>query len=245
MRLIGWDCAVEAKKCGIAFGEVNAKGVNVESVMTGLTDKGLTDAISEHISANAPCLLAIDAPLGWPSALGEALWEHKAGGALSHLSNDLFRRSTDSFIKKTTGKQPLDVGAGRIARTALAALQRLLRIREKSQQSLPLAWTPGHLADSACIEVYPASTLKVYGLPAAGYKGKDSKHQAIRDQLVDALAQFMQIPKALGERMRANDDALDAVVCMLAGYDYIRGVVNHPDDQVLAEKEGWIWVRQP
>jgi len=45
--------------------------------------------------------------------------------------------------------------------------------------------------------------------------------------------------------MRGNDDALDAVVCLLAGYDYMQGEVMRPDDQALAQKEGWIWVRQP
>jgi len=45
--------------------------------------------------------------------------------------------------------------------------------------------------------------------------------------------------------MRENDDALDAVVCLLASYDYMQGGVMCPDDQSLAEKEGWIWVRQP
>jgi hypothetical protein len=245
MRLIGWDCAVEAKKCGVAFGEATEKGLEVESVETGLSDKALTGAIAERISATDPCLLAIDAPLGWPSDLGEALRGHEAGGSIQHLSNNLFRRNTDRFIKSAIGKQSLDVGADRIARTALAALQRLAHIRESTRQSLPLAWLPGQMASSACIEAYPAGTLTVYGFPATGYKGKDVKHQDARDQLVKALAQIMHIPEAVRVRMRANDDALDAVVCLLAGYDYMRGEVMRPDDQALAEKEGWIWVRQP
>ena len=164
MYLIGWDSAVEARKCGLAFGGLTSRGLEVESVETGLSDKALTSAIADQIIRDEPCLLAIDAPLGWPSGLGEALGSHKAGGALPHLSNDLFRRSTDRFIKKTTGKQPLDVGADRIARTALAALQRLTLIREITGKPLPLAWVPGRLEVSACIEAYPASTLTVYGL---------------------------------------------------------------------------------
>lgn len=245
MQLIGWDCAVEAKKCGLAFGEITAKRLQVESVETGLSDEALLDAIAERISATAPCLLAIDAPLGWPADLGEALGEHQAGGSIPSLANNLFRRNTDRFIKSAIGKQSLDVGADRIARTALAALQRLAQLRERTRQSLPLAWLPGQMAGSACIEAYPAGTLTVYGFPASGYKGKGIKHQDARDQLVEALAQLMHIPAAVSVRMRANDDALDAVVCLLAGYDYMQGLVMRPDDQALAEKEGWIWVRQP
>lgn len=245
MHLIGWDCAVESKKCGIAFGDVIGGSLVVESVEIGLSDKALTGTIADHIISNEPCLLAIDAPLGWPSKLGEALRDHVASGALPHLSNDLFRRSTDRFIKKTIGKQPLDVGADRIARTALAALHRLSLIRENTRQSIPLAWHPGRLEGSACIEAYPAATLTAYGLPATGYKGKDAKHQVARDQLVETLAQLMRIPEVVKVSMCANDDALDAVVCLLAGYDYLQGVVMCPEDQSLAEKEGWIWVRQP
>lgn len=242
---MGLDCAVEAKKCGIAFGRVSGKELKVESVDTGLSDEALTGAMAERLTTKGPCLLAIDAPLGWPSALGEALGGHVAGGALPHLSNALFRRHTDRFIKQLIGRQPLDVGADRIARTALAALQRLSRIREITRQSLPLARLPGRLGDSACIEVYPAGTLTVYGFPASGYKGKEARHQTVRDQLVEALAQTMRIPETVKLRMRANDDALDAVVCLLAGYDYMQGVVMCPDDPALAEKEGWIWVRKP
>ena len=244
MHLIGWDCAVDAKKCGIAFGEVTARGLEVESVETGLSEKMLISAIVECITSSGPCLLAIDAPLGWPSALGQALASHEAGGVLPHLSNELFRRSTDLFIKKTIGKQPLDVGADRIARTALSALQRLEQIRENTKQPLPLAWVPGHIEGSACIEVYPAGSLTVYGLSATGYKGKESKHQAARNQLVAGLSNILHIPDVVRRCMRENDDALDAVVCLQAGFDFMQGVVMRPDDQALAEKEGWIWVRQ-
>ena len=245
MYLIGWDCAVDAKKCGVAFGEVTTRGQEVESVETGLSEKALIGAIVEGITLRGPCLLAIDAPLGWPSALGQALAGHEAGGALPHKSHDLFRRNTDRFFKKTIGKQPLDVGADRIARTALATLQRLVQIREETRQQLPLAWVPGLLQDSACIEVYPAGTLTVYGLPATGYKGKDAGHQAARDHLVAELSGILHMPDVVKARMRANDDALDAVICLQAGFDFTQGVVLRPDDQALAEKEGWIWAREP
>ena len=59
MRLIGWDCAVDAKKCGLAFGEATGEGLEVQSVATGLSDKVLTGAIAEHIATSEPCLLAI------------------------------------------------------------------------------------------------------------------------------------------------------------------------------------------
>jgi hypothetical protein len=40
-----------------------------------------------------------------------------------------------------------------------------------------------------------------------------------------------------------NPDVLDAVVCVVAGMDFIAGGVMHPEKSVLAKREGWIWVR--
>ena len=70
------------------------------------------------------------------------------------------------------------------------------------------------------MEAYPAGTLTVYGLPATGYKGKDAKHQAPRDHLVAELSNILHIPDAVKGYMRENDDALDAVVCLQAGFDF-------------------------
>jgi hypothetical protein len=43
-----------------------------------------------------------------------------------------------------------------------------------------------------------------------------------------------------------NDvDILDAVLCVLAGVDFLKGEVLFPKDMALARKEGWIWVRDP
>ena len=36
-------------------------------------------------------------------------------------------------------------------------------------------------------------------------------------------------------------DALDAVVCVLAGRDFLEGFEVPPDAPDLARREGWIW----
>lgn len=56
--------------------------------------------------------------MGWPANMGQVLYNHNTGQLIDVHSNDLFRRETDKFIKKNLRKQPLDVGADRIARTA-------------------------------------------------------------------------------------------------------------------------------
>jgi hypothetical protein len=49
----------------------------------------------------------------------------------------------------------------------------------------------------------------------------------------------------LGFLEAASPDVRDAVVCTLAGADFLAGRVMAPDDLALARREGWIWVRQP
>ena len=46
--------------------------------------------------------------------------------------------------------------------------------------------------------------------------------------------------------MPQDDDALDAVVCILAAHDYMVGKCVEPGaGDGVREKEGWIWVRAP
>lgn len=42
-----------------------------------------------------------------------------------------------------------------------------------------------------------------------------------------------------------NDDALDAVICVLAAIDFLKQDVIEPDKSQmnLVKKEGWIWVK--
>ncbi len=87
--------------------------------------------VAEWAEAHSPVLLALDAPLGWPAALGVALAGHRAGGPLEHTPNRLFRRRTDDWVRSRFGKRPLEVGADLIARTAHAALALLEGLRQR------------------------------------------------------------------------------------------------------------------
>ena len=73
---------------------------------------------------------------------------------------------------------------------------------------------------------------------------KATVHQAVRDQLVVARSKTMHMPDSVKECMRADGDAQDAVVCLMAGYDFVQEAMMCRDEQRLAEKEGWTWVRR-
>jgi hypothetical protein len=172
--------------------------------------------------------------------LGKALTAHKAGEPLSVPANDLFRRATDRFVKARLGKQSLDVGADRIARTAHAALKLLADVRRRAGLPIPLAWEPSYSERIAVIEVYPAATLIAHGIPDTGYKKKEKIAQ--RKAIMGGLERIVQLPEDRAV-MDLSADALDAAVCVLAGLDFLGGEAYNPEDTELAKHEGWIWVR--
>ena len=196
--------------------------------------------------ASSPTLIALDAPLGWPRALAEVLPTHFAGRAPRFTANEMFRRRTDDVVKEKLNKQPLDVGADKIARATHAALRFLDLLRETTGLAVPLAWSPGDATGVSAIEVYPAATLIAYGLlPSRSYKESTTQSKNERCELVDELADIVELGAAARSEMVARHDLLDAVVCVVAGVDFAEGSVVAPTSEVLeqAMREGWIWFR--
>ena len=242
IALIGIDCATEDKRVGLALALAGEDRCVVQFAGVCASEGEVAAKVAGWlISTPRRALLAFDAPLGWPQAMGQLLAVHRAGEPLPVAANTLFRRETDRFVRERLGKQSLDVGADRIARTAHAALRLLADLRQRTGLPLPMAWNVRDPWRAAAIEVYPAGTLVALGIPARGYKKKDqvAERRAIMARLGDLLA--LPVDRAAVER---NADALDAVVCVLAGWDYVRGLAWEPPDPELARQEGWIWVRE-
>ncbi len=239
MIVIGIDCATNAKKFGIALADSDEGRCALVAVELGESQELLARKIASWLPSSGPALLALDAPLGWPASLGPALVQHVAGEPVRQNPNLLFRRGTDRFVKAEIGKQPLDVGADRIARTAVAALRLVADVRKLTGHPIPLAWSP-EIPGPAAIEVYPAATLTAHGLPASGYKKARDEEQ--RSAILQGLAERVEIQPDLRDLPRSNADALDAVVCVLAGSDFLRGRAFPPPNLAEAEREGWIWV---
>jgi predicted RNase H-like nuclease len=239
--IIGIDCAVEARNIGLAKALLNDSGLSVVRVGCGGRDSDLLDLLTRWIGESERVLLALDAPLGWPDRLGSALANHVAGAPVDGESNRLFRRYTDDVVAERCRKRPLDVGADRIARTAMSALG-LLGALARTLGAIPLAWTSSFPGKLAAIEVYPAATLIGRGIRSQGYKrpGDADARRTIVERLSDHVD--LQV-----DRSDLVDDAdrLDAVVCAVAGADFLRGETVAPDDEALARREGWIWFRAP
>lgn len=242
IKVIGIDCATDPKKVGISFGKYYKGKMELIQTMIATGSQSMYKLICNYIGSENNVLLAIDAPLGWPIDLGASLVNHNAGDALNVDANDLFRRETDRFVKRVIGKQSLDVGADRIARTAHAALRMLqeLRIMTGRDENINIAWEPSNLKGIKAIEVYPAATLDCYGIISTGYKDKNKKQ--VREQILDALKNYIKIPKDT-DLLLNNADALDSAICLLSAKDFIEGNAYYPEQLELAQKEGWIWIR--
>lgn len=242
VTVIGIDCATDPGRVGLALGRFGGERTSLVRTELGASSPSPAETVANWLrESEGPALLALDAPLGWPAQLGTTLQAHRAGTPLEHSANSMFRRETDRFIRQVIGKQSLDVGADRIARTAHAALRLLEEVRRLIRAPLPLAWESGFEGFKA-IEVYPAATLLAHGIAEQGYKKADGTEA--RWRLLCALSERVELTSD-AELMVRNADALDAAVCALAAQDFLLNAAMPPPNSGNVEKEGWIWLRHP
>jgi len=244
--LIGIDCAVDPRRRGVARGRIEPDGaVAVDLAVRG--DRADLPALVAEARAGGPVLLALDAPLGWPAALGPTLASHRAGAPLSPSADDLFRRRTDRLVAARLRKTPLDVGADRIARTARAALGQLELIARAlgHAAAIPLFWPAARPPALAAVEVYPAGLLVATGCPVrTGYKPAAAR--ALREAILAHLRGELRLAGPVRKAAAADADLLDAALCTLAAADVLAGRAVAPrgrQERALARREGWIWVR--
>ena len=146
-------------------------------------------------------------------------------------------RVTDKAVHGTTGLMPLSVAADRIAYTAMRCARVLAQLASKGQ---PV----DRRGTGVVVEVYPAASLKQWGLPHRGYKGTGNAKRLA--QVVDALLAAAPWPTlgAYEDKCRRFDDALDAVIAALTSRAATKGLVTTPNTTQAATSstEGWIAV---
>ncbi len=242
VQLVGIDCAVDARKVGLASGSVENGRAVVKEITAPRSLEDLVENAAAVVRESPASLIALDAPLGWPLGLAQAMARHSAGDPLGCTAHEMARRRTDDVVCRELGRRPLDVGADRIARTAHAALELLAKVRARAEVDVPLAWTPGVIRGAAAIEVYPAGTLASRGLDPRGYKKGPAARNA-RARLTQAVRAELELSEQVAQAMVGSDHALDAALCVLAAADFLRRDVLEPEDDARARREGWIWVR--
>ncbi len=239
VNLIGIDCATQPEKVGLARALWDGKHLVELQIHPGHKDTDVAGVVAGWLPAKDPCLLALDAPLGWPVAFGRALAGHTAGQPLPVAAASFFRRLTDRQLEHV--HRPMDVTADRIARTAFWAVNLLGAVAQRAGRPIPLAWDPRSLAPLSAIEVYPAGTLTQLGLPASAYKKAGQVSQ--RERIIKGIRSFFADGTDWSSCL-ADADQLDAALCLVAGMDFVCGRCPVPHGLALAKKEGWIWVRE-
>jgi predicted nuclease with RNAse H fold len=232
----GVDLAADPAGTAVATVSWSATGAAVRTIVLPADD----DVIVEL--AGRADKIGIDCPLGWPDDFVSFVGAHRtgvvtipAGTGAKEWRRRLAWRHTDEVARQLTGLVPLSVSADRIGHTAMrcAALQaELARAGRSVDRS----------GAGAVVEVYPAASLKVWGLPWRGYK--TTKNQAVLGAVVDHLRQAAPWLD-LGDHenlCRRSDHALDAVVAALTARAAVRDQVCRPDERELpaARTEGWI-----
>lgn len=240
--VIGIDCATQPNRIGLALAHFDSERWRVIETLTCGPMRLPLEILATWVGQHPRVLLALDAPLGWPIGMVPALASHRAGEVLPAEASTMFNRETDRSIHERLKTRPFDVGADKIGRTAHSALSLLRKLRESTGYAIPLAWLPGVPIKPVAIEVYPAASLRAHGLMSVGYTrvGTESRRVVAR-ALTDKLKLFL--PSSFdAETVGAHE--LDAVLCVVAGIDFVEGMSVPPKNLGLARREGWIWARQ-
>jgi predicted nuclease with RNAse H fold len=236
MLTVGVDLAAGAVKTAVAWIEWSSGAVSVRDIRTGADDVQVIEAITGADKSG------IDCPFGWPEPFIDFVSAHRAGKVVTpegvaglDWRRRLAYRTTDEVVRKIVGRPPLSVSADRIGHTAMRCAHLLAQLAERDQ---PIDRRGG----GAVVEVYPAASLRQWGLPDRGYKGPGNSEPL--GLLIDRLqmaAPWLDFGQH-EQTCRGSDDATDAVVAALTARAAHQGLVVRPTSEQarIAETEGWI-----
>ena len=234
MRTAGIDLSTQPRHTAVCAVEWARDRVLVSFVLD-TTDAGLVEV------CRAFDKIGINCPLGWPEPFVHALGAHAAGlpwpGRGQHASEfrkRLALRATDFHVLEKTRHTPLSVSTNLIGLTTMRCALLLDALGEVDR-----AGTSG-----AVVEVYPAATLRTWGLPNTGYK-RSRNRPALAALLGLLVARIPQLEFAAGARERCarSDDGFDALVCALTARAAALGRTQLPAPGEQARRaavEGWI-----
>lgn len=236
MLTVGVDLAAEFAGTAVAYVDWSATGASLRDVVLPANDHAVVRAILDAAKAGVDC------PLGWPDGFVAFVAAHRTGAvaipddvAGRDWRRRLAYRRTDDVVRTVTGLVPLSVAADRIGHTAMRCAGLLARLAE-------LGAPVDRCGDGVVVEVYPAVSLKQWGLPHRGYKRTAQVTQL--GVVVDALlrsAPWLSLGRHEAT-CRRSDHALDAVIAALSARAAWQGLTVRPDDDQrrLARTEGWI-----
>ncbi len=201
----------------------------VRETVRGCGDEDLQKLIDDVLK-NKDGVVGIDAPFGWPRAFVEAITNWKEKEWSKDVRKRLQFRETDRFVTEKLGIWPLSVSTDRIALPAMRVNALLRRYGNKDRSGGPKFF-----------EVYPAASLKSWGLQHNGYKRVDVECKRLRRRILSGLRK--QLPwLEVDDDYAADSDALDALIASLTVRAAAQGLTIKPrrDQIAAARREGWI-----
>ncbi|MBM2618759.1 DUF429 domain-containing protein [Actinoplanes sp. LDG1-06] len=226
MLTLGVDLASADERTAMARLEWAGGAAVVREMRLGVSDEELLDAVREVDKAGLDC------PLGWPSAFVDFVAAQRKGHSTPVAADAAWRRTlayrvTDQAVRKEAGLNPLSVSADRIAYVAFRGANLLAHLGIEDRSGAGVV-----------VEVYPAASLRRWGLTHRGYK--TDGHGALLDELL-AAAPWLDLGP-YGELCRTSHDAFDAVIAALAARAAALGrfVPPAPEQREAARVEGWI-----
>jgi predicted nuclease with RNAse H fold len=238
VRTLGVDLAAATKKTAVAVLEWAGGAARLEYLALDVGDQEIVELFGRS------AMTGIDCPVGWPDAFLPFIAGHLNFDAHPVLDHDgiegrrlLAYRDTDRFVTGQTGLIPLSVSADRLAHPAMrcAVIQAKISLDHGPQ---PRDGS-GRLA-----EVYPAASLKSWGLLARGYKGPGGAETQRLALLLEGLAQAAPWLDLAGheDQLAGSDDMFDALIASLTARAVTLGRTMRPDGNQAkaARTEGWI-----
>jgi hypothetical protein len=240
MRTLGIDLAAATKKTAAAVLDWDAGTARLEHLALDVDDREIVDLFGSS------SMTGIDCPVGWPDAFLPFLAGHSNFDARPVLDHDgiegrrlLAYRDTDRFVTAHTGLIPLSVSADRLAHPAMRCA--VIQAKIAAEHGPQARDGSGRLA-----EVYPAASLKTWGLLARGYKGRGTPEaERLGVILADLRAAAPWLDLAGQEhRLTASDDLFDALIASLTARAVAAGLTLSPPGPYAAAAltEGWIHV---
>jgi len=238
VRTLGVDLAAAAKKTAVAVLEWAGGAARLEYLSLDVGDQEIVELFGRS------AMTGIDCPVGWPDAFLPFIAGHLNFDAHPVLDHDgiegrrlLAYRDTDRFVTGQTGLIPLSVSADRLAHPAMrcAVIQAKISLDHGPQ---PRDGSGG------LAEVYPAASLKSWGLLARGYKGPGGAETQRLALLLEGLAQAAPWLDLAGheDQLAGSDDMFDALIASLTARAVALGRTMRPDGNQAkaARTEGWI-----
>lgn len=234
MFTAGVDLAAEPAGTALAIVEWRDSRAVLVELSCGVGDDVIVAA------AAGMSKIGIDCALGWPREFVDFLVQHSRVTD-SHSDVDggmqwrrrLAYRETDRQVREVTGRWPLSVATDRLGVTALRAAGLLSRLGQAGVNV-------DRSGEGAIAEVYPAASLRLWGLHTPGYKTSREAREVLLSAVLQAAPWIEFGDEA--ELMVESSDAFDAVIAAFAARSAALGLSTVPDEELReqAQIEGWI-----